>query len=121
MSKAMKVMSFTFPTVAAISVKTEYLSDGTSYTSTNGIVDNEDIYGPNDVLDEGEDVIDFGWDSSGSEQKKGTLQKDTAELPTTGIRCCTSTAEPDKTAPIGMSVGVETIDTKLFPPLGASV
>jgi Tfp pilus assembly protein PilX len=41
---------------------------------TNGTVDNEDIYGPNGSLDPGEDVLDAG-------QKKGTLQKDTTELP----------------------------------------
>jgi hypothetical protein len=38
--------------------------------STNGMVDNEDIYGPNDVLDPGEDV-----------QETGTLVKDLLELP----------------------------------------
>ncbi|HEX8265071.1 MAG TPA: hypothetical protein VF596_06565 [Pyrinomonadaceae bacterium] len=63
--------------------KTEYLSDGTVFTSTNGIVDNEDIYGPNGVLDAGEDVIDFGWNVGGT-SKKGTLQKDTTELPDSG-------------------------------------
>ncbi len=65
-------------------VKVEFNADGSNYTSTNGIVDNEDIYGPNNVLDEGEDVIDFGWDASGN-AKKGTLQKDTNELPDLGI------------------------------------
>ena len=66
-------------------VKTEYQSNGTAYRSTNGIVDNEDIYGPNNVLDAGEDVIDFGWDATKSAaNKKGTLQKDTNELPDTG-------------------------------------
>lgn len=64
-------------------VKAEYLSDGTSFASTNGIVDNEDIYGPNSSLDAGEDIIDFGWDVGGI-AKKGTLQKDTAELPDAG-------------------------------------
>jgi hypothetical protein len=63
-------------------VKTEYLSSGTAYKSTNGTVDNEDIYGPNNKLDQGEDVIDFGKDAGGS--KKGTLQHDTSELPDTG-------------------------------------
>lgn len=64
-------------------VKAEYKEDGTSYLSTNGTVDNEDIYGPNGVLDEGEDVIDYGWNADGT-SKKGTLQKDTTELPDTG-------------------------------------
>jgi PilX N-terminal len=70
--------------------RAEYLSNGTSYASTNGIVDNEDIYGPNGRLDEGEDVIDFGWTSSGT-SKEGTLQKDTRELPDSGTICCTPT------------------------------
>jgi hypothetical protein len=61
----------------------EYLADGTSYASTNGIVDNEDIYGPNGTLEAGEDVIDFGWNVGGT-SKKGTLQKDTRELPDSG-------------------------------------
>lgn len=66
-------------------VKAEYLSSGASYASTNGIVDNEDIYGPNNILDSGEDVIDFGWDAAkGGASKKGTLQKDQDELPDVG-------------------------------------
>lgn len=71
-------------------VKAEYLSNGTSFASTNGIVDNEDIYGPNGSLDAGEDVIDFGWNVGGT-SKKGTLQKDTTELPDAGTLCCTPT------------------------------
>ncbi len=63
--------------------KIEYLADGSNIRTTNGIVDNEDIYGPNDVLDAGEDVIDFGWDSSAA-PKAGTLQKDVNELPDVG-------------------------------------
>jgi hypothetical protein len=51
--------------------KIKSLSDsGFSVSATNGMVDNEDIYGPNDTLDEGEDV-----------QNTGTLVKDTTELP----------------------------------------
>ena len=66
-------------------VKAEYLADGSSFASTNGNVDNEDIYGPNNFLDAGEDVIDFGWDATkGAAGKKGTLQKDTSELPDVG-------------------------------------
>lgn len=68
-------------------VKAEYLKDGSSYASTNGTVDNEDIYGANGALDGGEDAIDFGWDATQSaKSKSGTLQKDTSELPDTG-RC----------------------------------
>lgn len=65
-------------------VKDEFLADGTTFRSTNGIVDNEDIYGPNNILDNGEDVIDFGWNADGT-SKKGTLQKDTTELPDSGV------------------------------------
>jgi hypothetical protein len=66
-------------------VKTEYKKDGAQYQSTNGFVDNEDIYGPNNTLDAGEDVIDFGWDSTrGGASRKGSLQKDTQELPDLG-------------------------------------
>lgn len=43
---------------------------GASLTSSNGMVDNEDIYGPNNLLDPGEDV-----------QNLGFLVKDTAEVP----------------------------------------
>ncbi|HEX8246581.1 MAG TPA: hypothetical protein VF599_00225 [Pyrinomonadaceae bacterium] len=66
-------------------VKIEYKRDGTQYNTTNGSVDNEDIYGPNNTLDAGEDVIDYGWDSTrAGANKKGTLQKDTQELPDLG-------------------------------------
>lgn len=60
-------------------LKSENLA-GTNYNMTNGMVDNEDIYGPNGLLDPGEDVIDAGVDGNGI-NKKGMLQKDTTELP----------------------------------------
>lgn len=60
----------------------EYLADGSNFVSTNGIVDNEDIYA-NNSLDAGEDVIDFGW-GPGGVSKKGTLQRNLAELPANG-------------------------------------
>ena len=44
--------------------------NGNPVNSTNGMVDNEDIYGPNNVLDFGEDV-----------QNTNALVKDTNELP----------------------------------------
>lgn len=51
--------------------KVKTLSDsGVTVSATNGMVDNEDIYGPNDTLDEGEDV-----------QNTGVLVKDITELP----------------------------------------
>jgi len=61
-------------------VKSEVDTSGTTLNTTNGMVDNEDIYGPiaavgySPTLDPGEDVIDYG-------AKKGTLQRDTTELP----------------------------------------
>lgn len=63
-------------------VKAEVDSAGNNLSTTNGMVDNEDIYGPIipppaayvAALDPGEDVIDFG-------AKKNTLQKDVTELP----------------------------------------
>ena len=46
------------------------VDSGVNVNSTNGMVDNEDIYGPNNILDPGEDV-----------QNTGALVKDTNELP----------------------------------------
>jgi hypothetical protein len=51
-------------------VKSLVDSTGVTLNSTNGMVDNEDIYGPNGTLDPGEDV-----------QQTGSLAKDTNELP----------------------------------------
>jgi hypothetical protein len=80
-------------------VKTEYKRDGSQYRSTNGFVDNEDIYGPNNTLDAGEDVIDYGWDSTrGGASKKGTLQKDTQELPDLGTIWSAPTLPADAAA-----------------------
>lgn len=61
-------------------IKTERYPTG-NVATTNGLVDNEDIYGPNGSLDPGEDVIDFGVDSATGIAKKGALQKDITELP----------------------------------------
>lgn len=44
--------------------------NGSTFNATNGMVDNEDVYGPNGTLDAGEDV-----------QQTGALIKDTNELP----------------------------------------
>ncbi|MGB8510978.1 MAG: hypothetical protein WCD76_21585 [Pyrinomonadaceae bacterium] len=60
-------------------IKSERIGAATLST-TNGMADNEDIFGPNNALDSGEDVIDAGADGSGT-AKKNTLQRDTAELP----------------------------------------
>lgn len=51
-------------------VKSMVDSSGATINSTNGMVDNEDIYGQNGVLDPGEDV-----------QNTGALVKDISELP----------------------------------------
>ena len=75
----------------------EYLADGTAYVSTNGAVDNEDIYGPNGTLDEGEDVIDFGYNASAT-TKKGTLQKNTDELPDVSTALSVPFDYPDRLA-----------------------
>jgi hypothetical protein len=61
-------------------IKSERDSAGLTLSTTNGLVDNEDVYGPNSTLDGGEDVIDALADGAGV-PKKGTLQRDTAELP----------------------------------------
>jgi hypothetical protein len=65
-------------------VKAERTPANVLYDSTNGTVDNEDIYGPNNTLDEGEDVLDSGWDSILNVPKANALQKDIDELPDTG-------------------------------------
>jgi Tfp pilus assembly protein PilX len=62
-------------------VKSETDSSGATISTTNGMVDNEDIYGNNNSLDPGEDVIDFGFDLALNSSKKGTLQRDLTELP----------------------------------------
>lgn len=62
-------------------VKSERDSTGTTLNTSNGTVDNEDIYGANNSLDPGEDVIDFGIDLSTGNNKKGSLQRDLLELP----------------------------------------
>ncbi|HKR13478.1 MAG TPA: hypothetical protein VJT15_15545 [Pyrinomonadaceae bacterium] len=62
-------------------IKSELDRGNNSVQMTNGTVDNEDIYGPNGSLDPGEDVIDAGLNVATSLLKKGTLQKDTTELP----------------------------------------
>jgi hypothetical protein len=61
-------------------IKSERDAAGFTLSTTNGLVDNEDIYGPNNVLDPGEDVIDALATGAGA-LKKNSLQKDTTELP----------------------------------------
>jgi hypothetical protein len=66
-------------------VKQERNSAGVTINTTNGLVDNEDVYGYNKVNgavpDPGEDVIDAGYDPATLLDKKGSLQIDLKELP----------------------------------------
>jgi Tfp pilus assembly protein PilX len=66
-------------------VKTERNASNLLINTTNGLVDNEDVYGYNringDVPDPGEDVIDAGFDPATGKDKKGSLQIDLGELP----------------------------------------
>ncbi len=66
-------------------VNTEKALNNTVYQGTNGTVDNEDIYGANSILESGEDVINSGYDYNLGADKSNSLQKDTDELPDTGI------------------------------------
>jgi hypothetical protein len=67
-------------------VKQERDYAGATVNTTNGTVDNEDIYGSNGALDNGEDVITAGFDVALGANKAGTLQKDTNELPDIGTQ-----------------------------------
>ncbi len=67
-------------------VKSMVDSSGATIDSTNGMVDNEDIYGPNGSLDTGEDV-----------QNKGTLIKDTTELPDPALLVTSPSYGTDRT------------------------
>lgn len=56
-----------------------------NFNMTNGMVDNEDIYGLNNGLDPGEDVIDAGTDGATGNLKRNTLQRDLLELPNPAV------------------------------------
>jgi hypothetical protein len=66
-------------------VKSMTDSSGTIINSTNGMADNEDIYGPNGVLDAGEDV-----------QNTGVLVKDVTELPDPAVLATTPSYGTDR-------------------------
>ncbi len=70
-------------------VKSETIGAVTA-NMTNGLVDNEDIYGSNNTLDPGEDVIDAGIDGATGLAKKGRLQRDLLELPEPSVLAGTS-------------------------------
>lgn len=86
-------------------VKSERNANGNTIQTTNGMVDNEDVYGYDQadgaVPNPGEDIIDEGFDPGATVPalKKGTLQVDKCELPSPGpIPGPTPTA----TAPTGV-------------------
>jgi hypothetical protein len=65
-------------------VKDEKDASNTTIKTTNGMVDNEDIYNYTAspaTLEDGEDVIDSGYDVGINLNKLGSLQHDTCELP----------------------------------------
>src|ERR1044071_2414629 len=66
-------------------VKAERNASNQTINTTNGLVDNEDVYGHNadngGTPDPGEDVIDSGYDPATSKDKKDSLQVDLKELP----------------------------------------
>jgi hypothetical protein len=66
-------------------VKQEWNAAKLAINTTNGLVDNEDVYGYNqangDVPNPGEDVIDAGYDPVKLKNKKDSLQIDLKELP----------------------------------------
>jgi hypothetical protein len=66
-------------------VKSEKDSNSATISTTNGLVDNEDIYNypasAGATPDPGEDVIDTGYDVALGKNKQGSLQRDTSELP----------------------------------------
>ena len=85
-------------------VKSERDSSGVTLNTTNGMVDNEDIYGNNNVLDPGEDVIDFGVDLALNLPKKNSLQRDLTELPYAAALAGTSGSDFGKRLDRGKAV-----------------
>ncbi len=87
-------------------VKGERNAANSTIQTTNGMVDNEDIYGYDQAdgatPNAGEDVIDEGWDPNASTpaNKKGTLQVDKCELPSPGA---IPGPTPSGTAPSGVT------------------
>jgi hypothetical protein len=78
-------------------VKGERNAAGSTIQTTNGTVDNEDIYNysaATPVLEPGEDVIDDGYDVGLSLNKRGSLQLDTCELPSPAAMTAAVAAKP---------------------------
>lgn len=79
-------------------VKQEKDSAGSLISTTNGYVDNEDVYNypaaTGATPEPGEDVIDSGYDVSKSSNKKDTLQRDPLEMPDPAVITPTATPTP---------------------------
>jgi hypothetical protein len=79
-------------------VKSERDSNNATITTTNGLVDNEDIYNypaaAGATPEPGEDVIDVGLDPAVNRNKKGSLQRDTLELPDPAAIAAAAVAPP---------------------------
>ncbi len=81
-------------------IKGERNAAGSTIQTTNGMVDNEDVYGYNQadgaIPDPGEDVIDDGFDPNAATpaNKKGTLQVDKCELPSPAALTSTGATRP---------------------------
>jgi len=79
-------------------VKSERNFAGAAIQTTNGMVDNEDVYGYNqahgDTPNPGEDVIDDGFDVVAGKAKKASLQIDKCELPSPATLADTNAPRP---------------------------
>jgi hypothetical protein len=79
-------------------VKSEYNAGGAVIQTTNGMVDNEDVYGYNqangNTPDPGEDVIDAGVDPATGRNKLGSLQIDQCELPSAPVALAMPASTP---------------------------
>lgn len=87
-------------------VKGERNLAGATIQTTNGMVDNEDIYNvtvATPTLDVGEDVIDEGFDLATGINKKNSLQLDKCELPTQAAVTSTGAARPTGAVAAGVN------------------
>lgn len=86
-------------------VKAERDASGAAIQTTNGMVDNEDIYNvtaATPTLDPGEDVIDEGFDLTTGSNKKNSLQIDRCEVPTQAALASTGVARPSGASSAGV-------------------
>lgn len=87
-------------------VKGERNSVLATIQTTNGSVDNEDIYNytaATPALDPGEDAIDDGYDVGLSSNKKGSLQLDRCELPSPAAIAAASATKPSGAGSVSQS------------------